>query len=68
MYELFNSTTLNKKGSATVVWIISAQEYAHKKLIFINNSYVYSVPHMLLVLCGMFDIIVQSLQNIVDKR
>ena len=53
MYELFNSIILNKKGGATVVWIISAQIYAHKKLIFIDNSYVYSVPRMLLVLGGM---------------
>ena len=41
MYELFNSTILNKKGGATVVWIISAEIYAHKKLIFINSSYVF---------------------------
>ena len=53
MYELFNSIILKKKGGATVVWKISAQIYAHKKLIFIDNCYVYSVPRMLLVLGGM---------------
>ena len=32
MYELFYSTTLNKKGGATVVWIIFRKVYLYKKL------------------------------------
>jgi hypothetical protein len=36
MYELFYCTNLNKKGSATVVWIIFPKVYFYKKLRFMN--------------------------------
>jgi hypothetical protein len=37
MYDLFYCTNLNKKGSATVVWIIFTKVYFNKKLRFMQN-------------------------------
>jgi hypothetical protein len=43
MYELFYCTNLNKKGSATVVWIIFPKVYFNKKLRFMKKIVLFCV-------------------------